>query len=97
MLSLWTICIFCFSDCRSSSAFHRAQCGHSIENVRHDPCHVLICFNTGIYQTIDRSQWIAGNPTEGADTNFSKPASLFEKFPRKDVFVTPLRFSNPCR
>jgi len=22
-------------------------------------------------------------------TNFSKPASLFEKFPRKDVFISP--------
>jgi oxalate decarboxylase len=22
-------------------------------------------------------------------TNFNKPASLFEKFPRKDVFISP--------
>jgi oxalate decarboxylase len=63
--------------------------GHSIENVGRDPCRVLIGFNTGIYQTIDLSQWIAGNPLDVLATNFSKPASLFEKFPRKDLFVTP--------
>jgi oxalate decarboxylase len=63
--------------------------GHSIENIGHDPCRVLIGFNSGVYQTIDLSQWIAGNPTDVLATNFSKPAELFEKFPRKDVFVTP--------
>jgi oxalate decarboxylase len=47
----------------------------------------LIGFNSGNYQTIDLSQWIAGNPTDVLATNFSKPASLFEKFPKKDVFI----------
>jgi oxalate decarboxylase len=61
--------------------------GHSIENIGHDPCRLLIGFNTGIYETIDLSRWIAGNPTDVLATNFSKPASLFEQFPRKDVFV----------
>jgi oxalate decarboxylase/phosphoglucose isomerase-like protein (cupin superfamily) len=36
--------------------------GHSIENVGDKPCRVLIGFNSGTYQTIDLSQWIAGNP-----------------------------------
>ncbi len=63
--------------------------GHSIENVGHDPCRILIGFNTGIYQTIDLSQWIAGNPLDVLATNFSQPASLFEKFPKSDVFVAP--------
>ena len=63
--------------------------GHSIENIGHDPCRILIGFNTGLYQTIDLSQWIAGNPIDVLATNFSKPAALFEKFPRKDVFISP--------
>ncbi|HVJ85002.1 MAG TPA: cupin domain-containing protein [Caulifigura sp.] len=63
--------------------------GHSIENVGKTPARVLIGFNTGQYQTIDLSQWIAGNPTDVLATNFSKPASLFEKFPKKDVFIAP--------
>ncbi|APW64040.1 cupin domain-containing protein [Paludisphaera borealis] len=61
--------------------------GHSIENVGNKPSRVLIGFNTGVYETIDLSQWIAGNPTDVLATNFSKPAALFEKFPRADVFI----------
>ena len=37
---------------------------------------------------IDLSAWIAGNPVDVLATNFSKPASLFEKFPHKDVFIS---------
>jgi oxalate decarboxylase len=62
--------------------------GHSIENVGTKPCRVLIGFNTGVYQTIDLSQWIAGNPLDVLATNFARPAPLFEKFPRRDVFIT---------
>jgi oxalate decarboxylase/phosphoglucose isomerase-like protein (cupin superfamily) len=36
--------------------------GHSIENVGSKPSWILIGFNTGIYQAIDLSAWIAGNP-----------------------------------
>jgi oxalate decarboxylase len=62
--------------------------GHSIENVGDKGCRVLIGFNTGVYETIDLSQWIAGNPLDVLATNFGKPASLFEKFPRRDEFIT---------
>lgn len=48
-----------------------------------------IGFNTGVYQSIDLSAWIAGNPLDVLATNFNRPASLFEKFPRKDVFISP--------
>ena len=61
--------------------------GHSIENVGDRKCSILIGFNSGVYETIDLSQWIAGNPVDVLATNFSKPASLIEKFPRKDVFI----------
>jgi oxalate decarboxylase len=61
--------------------------GHSVENVGDEPCRVLIGFNSGVYQTIDLSQWIAGNPPDVLATNFGKPAALFEKFPHKDVFI----------
>jgi oxalate decarboxylase len=62
--------------------------GHSIENVGDGHCRVLIGFNSGIYQDIDLSEWIASNPPDVLATNFGKPAALFEKFPRKDVFIT---------
>jgi oxalate decarboxylase len=63
--------------------------GHSIENVGNRPCRVLIGFNTGHYEAIDLSMWIAGNPVDVLATNFSKPASLIEKFPRDRVFIAP--------
>ena len=40
-------------------------------------------------EVIDLSQWIAGNPADVLATNFGKPASLFESFPKKDVFIAP--------
>jgi len=61
--------------------------GHSIENVGDKKCRVLIGFNSGVYETIDLSQWIASNPLDVLATNFSKPPALFEKFPHKDVFI----------
>jgi oxalate decarboxylase len=61
--------------------------GHSIENVGDKACRILIALNTGVYEGIDLSQWIAGNSTDVLATNFSKPAALFEKFPHKDVFI----------
>jgi oxalate decarboxylase len=61
--------------------------GHSIENVGDRSCRVLIGFNTGVYETINLSQWIAGNPADVLATNFGKPAALFEKFPHEEVFI----------
>jgi oxalate decarboxylase len=63
--------------------------GHSVENVGGKPCRVLIGFNTGRYEAIDLSTWIAGNPLDVLATNFGKPRSLFEKFPRHRVFIAP--------
>jgi oxalate decarboxylase len=63
--------------------------GHSIENVGDTRCRVLIGFNTGHYEAIDLSMWIAGNSLDVLATNFGKPASLFEKFPRDRVFIAP--------
>ncbi|MBX3358067.1 MAG: cupin domain-containing protein [Phycisphaeraceae bacterium] len=61
--------------------------GHSIENIGDRPCRILIGFNSGTYQAINLSQWFAGNPTDVLATNFNKPAALFDKFPRSDVFI----------
>jgi oxalate decarboxylase len=61
--------------------------GHSLENVGDKACRVLIGFNSGVYEDIDLTEWMAGNPVDVLATNFGKPAALFEKFPRKDVFI----------
>ena len=43
--------------------------GHSIENIGGATARILIVFNTGHYQTIDLSQWIAGNSVDVLATN----------------------------
>jgi oxalate decarboxylase len=63
--------------------------GHSLENIGKHNCRILVGFNTGHYEAIDLSQWIAGNPLQVLATNFSKPESLFKKFPHGDVFISP--------
>jgi oxalate decarboxylase len=63
--------------------------GHSIENTGTAPARILIGFNTGQYEAIDLSQWIAGNPAEILATNFGQPAALMDKFPHKRVFIGP--------
>jgi oxalate decarboxylase len=63
--------------------------GHSIENVGATPARILIGFNSGVYESIDLTQWIAGNPADVLATNFSQSAELVEKFPHRDVFVAP--------
>jgi oxalate decarboxylase len=62
--------------------------GHSIENIGGEKARILIVFNSGHYQTINLSQWLAGNPADILATNFAQDAALFGKFPHRDVFMT---------
>ena len=62
--------------------------GHSLENVGPEPARVLIVFNAGTYQTIDLSQWIAGQPADVLAVNFGRPAATFAAFPKRDVFIS---------
>jgi oxalate decarboxylase len=61
--------------------------GHSIEAVGDTPLRILVALNSGIYEHIDLSQWMAGNPVDVLATNFSKPAATFNNFPTRDVFI----------
>lgn len=61
--------------------------GHSLENIGPGPARILIVFNSGTYQTVDLSQWIAGQPADVLAVNFGKPTATFEAFPKKDVFM----------
>jgi len=61
--------------------------GHSIENIGDKAARILIGFNTGTYETIDLTQWIAGNPVDVLATNFGQTTELVAKFPHEDVFI----------
>ncbi|MGH7170981.1 MAG: cupin domain-containing protein [Gemmataceae bacterium] len=63
--------------------------GHSVENDSNDkPARVLIGFNTGHYQAIDLSLWLAANPDYLLEANFDQPKSVIDKLPRRRVFLT---------
>ena len=51
------------------------------------PARILIGFNSGNYEAINLSQWIAGNPADVLATNFGQPPELFGRFPNRDVFL----------
>jgi oxalate decarboxylase len=63
--------------------------GHYIENTGDDTCEVLITFNSGHYQEIGLTDWLASNPSQLVATNFGVPESLAEHFPRKGRFIVP--------
>lgn len=63
--------------------------GHSIENIGSKPSRLLIGFNTGSYQSIDLSQWVAGTPAYLLADHFGKPETFFERFPKERAFITP--------
>ena len=63
--------------------------GHSIENDSDNkPARVLIGFNTGHYQAIDLSLWLAANPDYLLEANFGQQKSVIDKLPRRRVFIT---------
>jgi oxalate decarboxylase len=62
--------------------------GHSLEALGSEPARILIVFNSGTYETVDVSQWIAGQPLDVLAVNFDRPPATFAGFPKRDVFIT---------
>jgi oxalate decarboxylase len=63
--------------------------GHYIENTGDDICRVLITFNSGHYQEIGLTEWLASNPSQLVATNFRISESLAECFPHEGRFLVP--------
>jgi oxalate decarboxylase len=63
--------------------------GHSIENIGSESGRLLIGLNTGEYQAIDLSQWIAATPPYLLADHFGKPEDVFAKFPKGRAFISP--------
>lgn len=63
--------------------------GHSIENVGGTRARILVAFNTGTYQAIDLSQWLAGTPDYLLRDHFNQPETTIAQLPREDIFLTP--------
>jgi len=63
--------------------------GHSIENIGNSAARILIAFNTGNYQAIDLTQWLAGTPDYLLRDHFNQAAETIQQFPKRDLFVVP--------
>jgi oxalate decarboxylase len=49
----------------------------------------LIGLNSGHYEAIDLSQWIAAQPGYVLGDHFGKPAAPFANFPKSRAFISP--------
>lgn len=63
--------------------------GHYIKNTGDTVCKILIGFNSGTYQSIDLSTWLAQNPKDVVVTNFGLKAGEINQFPTAKVFIQP--------
>jgi len=63
--------------------------GHYIKNTGTEVCKILIGFNSGHYEAIDLSEWLAGNPDDVLITNFGIDAALVSKLPQRKLFAVP--------
>ena len=63
--------------------------GHSIENVGNTDARLLIAFNTGHYQVIDLSQWLAGTPDYLLRDHFNQPEEIIARLPQDELYLTP--------
>ena len=61
--------------------------GHYIENNGSEPCRILVAFDSGDYQEIGLSTWLAANPTRLVADNFQMPEAVTEKLPKRRVFI----------
>ncbi len=61
--------------------------GHYLENVGSDECRLLLAFNSGDYQEISLSGWIASNPKLLVATNLGVPEKEVAEFPKRTVFI----------
>ncbi|RAJ00417.1 oxalate decarboxylase [Chitinophaga skermanii] len=63
--------------------------GHYIKNTGDDVLIVLLGFNNSIYEAIDLSTWLSGNPADIIRGNFGIDADLAKKFPTHNEFIIP--------
>ena len=62
--------------------------GHYIENVGSGTARILLTFNSGVYQAVDVSDWLANNPAQVVADIFHLPDAVVAKLPKRDLFVT---------
>jgi len=63
--------------------------GHYIKSTGKEVCKILIGFNSGYYQAIDLSAWLASIPNDLLAGNFGIDGALIDEFPIQKTFLLP--------
>jgi oxalate decarboxylase len=61
--------------------------GHHIENVGSEELEVVLALDSGAYQSISITAWMAANPPLLLATNFGVPESTFASFPKREAIL----------
>ena len=76
---------------RATSATSRRATATRSRTSATKPCRILIGFNTGVYETIDLSQWIAGKPERRARDQLQPAGGAVRKIPAIATCSSPAR------
>jgi oxalate decarboxylase len=68
-------------------AFITRGFGHYIENIGSSPAQILILFNSGTYQEISISTWLAANPPSMIADNFGLTKEQVEMLPKSHLGI----------
>jgi oxalate decarboxylase len=69
------------------AAYLPAGYGHAIRNTGKEDLEIVITFDSGEYQEISLSAWMAASPSYLLANNFGVPASTFKNFPKTSGFI----------
>ena len=68
-------------------AFIQRGFGHYIEQLGDEPTQILILFNSGLYQEISISKWLAGNPPSMIADNFGMTMEQVAQLPKSALGI----------
>lgn len=61
--------------------------GHSVQNIGPEETEIVITFDSGHYQEISLSEWLATSPTQLLANNFGVEEEVFANFPKQQVYI----------
>ena len=69
--------------------------GHYVENTGEDDCEMLLIFNSGVYQEISLTAWLASNPRSLVAEHFNISEDVVARFPSKTSVITSREGARP--
>jgi oxalate decarboxylase len=61
--------------------------GHYVENTGKQTCRILTLFNSGVFQEVSLTDWLASNPRQLVAANFGVPEEVVARFRKKGEMI----------